>query len=223
MAETDKDDLIRLLEDDDQDLDIPSVLPLMWPRSMSKPKRSCATYGSIPKKSSRCGGNTRAISPPFWRASKTPAAGRPGGLQPEAENRRIPGDCWKSSTPGAAAAKVNDLLSREVELSSMQAKIQSDVRDEISKSQRDYFPAGAGAGHSPGTGRGRRKSPGDRGIQAQDQKGAMPARRWKKPSKQLKRLDQMHPEAAESTWCAPISTGWWRCPGAKATRDVIDI
>jgi ATP-dependent Lon protease len=35
--------------------------------------------------------------------------------------------------------KVNELLSREVELSSMQAKIQSNVRDEISKSQRDYF------------------------------------------------------------------------------------
>ena len=35
--------------------------------------------------------------------------------------------------------KINELLSREVELSSMQAKIQSDVRDEISKSQRDYF------------------------------------------------------------------------------------
>ena len=35
--------------------------------------------------------------------------------------------------------KVNDLLSKEVELSSMQAKIQSDVKDEISKSQRDYF------------------------------------------------------------------------------------
>ena len=35
--------------------------------------------------------------------------------------------------------KVNDFLSREVELSSMQAKIQSDVKDEISKNQRDYF------------------------------------------------------------------------------------
>ena len=35
--------------------------------------------------------------------------------------------------------QVNDLLAREVQLSSMQAKIQSDVKDEISKSQRDYF------------------------------------------------------------------------------------
>ena len=35
--------------------------------------------------------------------------------------------------------KVNDLLFREVELSTMQAKIQSEVKDEISKNQRDYF------------------------------------------------------------------------------------
>jgi ATP-dependent Lon protease len=41
--------------------------------------------------------------------------------------------------PVARLQKVHDLLSREVELSVMQAKIQSDVKDEISKSQRDYF------------------------------------------------------------------------------------
>ena len=35
--------------------------------------------------------------------------------------------------------KINNFLSREVALSAMQAKIQSNVRDEISKSQRDYF------------------------------------------------------------------------------------
>jgi len=35
--------------------------------------------------------------------------------------------------------QVNDYLAREVDLSVMQAKIQSNVRDEISKSQRDYF------------------------------------------------------------------------------------
>jgi ATP-dependent Lon protease len=35
--------------------------------------------------------------------------------------------------------KVNDLLGHELQLSTMQAKIQSNVKDEISKSQRDYF------------------------------------------------------------------------------------
>ena len=35
--------------------------------------------------------------------------------------------------------RVNDLLTRELEFSTVQAKIESDVKDEISKSQRDYF------------------------------------------------------------------------------------
>lgn len=35
--------------------------------------------------------------------------------------------------------KVNDYLMKEVELSVVQAKIQSDVRDEISKTQKDYY------------------------------------------------------------------------------------
>ncbi|MCF8096092.1 MAG: LON peptidase substrate-binding domain-containing protein, partial [Desulfobacteraceae bacterium] len=35
--------------------------------------------------------------------------------------------------------QVNNYLAREVELSTVQAKIQSNVRDEISKNQRDYF------------------------------------------------------------------------------------
>ncbi|MCK5204968.1 MAG: LON peptidase substrate-binding domain-containing protein, partial [Desulfobacterales bacterium] len=43
------------------------------------------------------------------------------------------------SDPVERLKKVNDLLSRELELSTVQAKIESDVKDEISKSQRDYF------------------------------------------------------------------------------------
>ena len=43
------------------------------------------------------------------------------------------------SDPIKRLKKVNDLLSRELELSTVQARIESDVKDEISKSQRDYF------------------------------------------------------------------------------------
>jgi ATP-dependent Lon protease len=41
--------------------------------------------------------------------------------------------------PVARLTKANEFLSREVELSAMQAKIQSNVKDEISKTQRDYY------------------------------------------------------------------------------------
>lgn len=41
--------------------------------------------------------------------------------------------------PVARLEQVNSFLARELALSSVQAKIQSNVRDEISKGQRDYF------------------------------------------------------------------------------------
>ena len=43
------------------------------------------------------------------------------------------------SDPMQRLKKVNDLLVKEVQLSTMQAKIQSDVKEEMSRSQRDYF------------------------------------------------------------------------------------
>ena len=41
--------------------------------------------------------------------------------------------------PKQRLKKVNDLLAKEVQLSTMQAKIQAEVKDEMSRSQRDYF------------------------------------------------------------------------------------
>ncbi|MFP4032088.1 MAG: LON peptidase substrate-binding domain-containing protein, partial [Desulfococcaceae bacterium] len=92
--------------------------------------------------------------------------------------------------------KVNDLLSREVELSAMQAKIQSDVKDEISKSQRDYFLREQV--------RAIHKELGEMDDRAQEveeyaqriKKAKMPKEAKEEAEKQLRRLEQMHPEAA---------------------------
>ncbi|MGD9301534.1 MAG: LON peptidase substrate-binding domain-containing protein, partial [Desulfobacterales bacterium] len=43
------------------------------------------------------------------------------------------------SDPMKRLKQVNNLLSREVQLSTMQAKIQSEVKEEMTRSQRDYF------------------------------------------------------------------------------------
>jgi len=47
--------------------------------------------------------------------------------------------------------KVNDLLSRELELSTMQARIQNQAKEEMSKTQRDYFFARATETDTTGT------------------------------------------------------------------------
>jgi ATP-dependent Lon protease len=119
--------------------------------------------------------------------------------------------------------KVNELLSREVDLSSMQAKIQSDVRDEISKSQRDYFLREQV--------RAIHRELGDLDDKTQEvdeyrkkfKKARMPKPAAEEAQRQLKRLEQMHPEAAESTMIRTYLDWLVEMPWQKATKDVIDI
>ncbi len=92
--------------------------------------------------------------------------------------------------------KVNDLLSREVELSSMQVKIQSDVKDEISKSQRDYFLREQMRAIHRELGESD-----DKAQEIEDYKKKIKSARMSKEAekealKQLKRMEQMHPDSA---------------------------
>lgn len=118
---------------------------------------------------------------------------------------------------------VNDLLSREVEFSSMQAKIQSDVRSGISKSQRDFFLREQV--------RAIYKELGDQDERTQDiedyekkiKHARMPKPATEEAKKQLKRLEQMHPDAAESGVVRTYLDWLVEMPWHKSSKDVIDI
>jgi ATP-dependent Lon protease len=119
--------------------------------------------------------------------------------------------------------KVNELLSREVELSSMQAKIQSDVKDEISKSQRDYFlREQVRVIHKElGEDDGKLKEIED--YRRKIRKAKMPKISEKEAVKQLKRLDQMHHDSAEASVVRTYLDWLVEMPWNKSTKDVIDI
>ncbi|MEE8399863.1 MAG: endopeptidase La, partial [Desulfobacterales bacterium] len=118
---------------------------------------------------------------------------------------------------------VNDLLSREVEFSSMQAKIQSDVKSGISKSQRDFYLREQV--------RAIYKELGDQDEKSQeieDYEKKIKHARMSKPAekearKQLKRLEQMHPDAAESGVVRTYLDWMVEMPWHKSSKDVIDI
>jgi len=119
--------------------------------------------------------------------------------------------------------KVNDLLSKEVELSSMQAKIQSDVKDEISKSQRDYFLREQVRAIHKELGESD-----DRAKELEDyknkiKKARMPKEADKEATRQVKRLEQMHPDSAESSVIRTYLDWLVDMPWSKTTKDVIDI
>jgi ATP-dependent Lon protease len=119
--------------------------------------------------------------------------------------------------------KVHDLLTREVELSTMQAKIQSDVRDEISKSQRDYFLREQVRAIHRELGEQDEKAQEIEEYNRRIKKARMSKDAEKEAKKQLRRLEQMHPDSAETAIVRTYLD--WLCdmPWSQSTKDVIDI
>jgi ATP-dependent Lon protease len=95
--------------------------------------------------------------------------------------------------------KVNELLSREVDLSAMQAKIQSDVKDEISKSQRDYYLREQMRAIHRELGEMDEKAMEIEEYKRRIKKARMGKEAKEEADKQLRRLEQMHPDAAEAS------------------------
>ena len=119
--------------------------------------------------------------------------------------------------------KVNNLLSKELEVSAMQAKIQSHAREEISKTQREYYLREQM--------RAIHNELGDMDERAQEVaeyerkiKGAkMPKEGEKEAHKQLRRLEQMHPDAAEASVVRTYLDWVVEVPWRKSTKDVLDV
>ncbi len=119
--------------------------------------------------------------------------------------------------------KVNDLLSREVELSSIQAKIQSDVRDEISKNQRDYFLREQMRAIHKELGEHDEKKQEITDYNKRIKKARMSKEAEKEAKKQLKRLEQMHPDSAEASVIRTYLDWLVDMPWSVTTKGVINI
>ncbi len=119
--------------------------------------------------------------------------------------------------------QVNELLGKELEVSAMQAKIQSDAREEISKTQREYFLREQM--------RAIHKELGDIDEKAQEiseytrkiKKAKMSKEGEKESFKQLKRLEQMHPDTAEASVIRTYLDWLVEVPWNKSTKEVLAI
>jgi len=127
------------------------------------------------------------------------------------------------ANPVERLKKINDLLSREVELSSMQAKIQSDVRDEISKNQRDFFLREQMRAIHKELGESDERAQEIAEYKKKIKKAKMSKEAGKEALKQLKRLEQMHPDSGEASVVRTYLDWLVEMPWSKATKDIIDI
>ena len=119
--------------------------------------------------------------------------------------------------------KVNEFLSKEVQVSTMQAKIQSQAREEMSKTQREYFLREQLKAIKAELGEIDEKAQEVNELREKIKKAKMPAEVEKEATKQLSRLEQMHPESAEATIVRTYLDWLVEIPWSVSTEDNMDI
>jgi len=119
--------------------------------------------------------------------------------------------------------KINELLDKEVKVLTMQAKIQNQAREEMSKSQRDYYlreqlraiRSELGEGDGPG-----------KEIEELEEKIAeakMPEEAKNEAEKQLGRLKMMNPESSEASVTRTYLDWMIEVPWSIKTDDTVEI
>lgn len=119
--------------------------------------------------------------------------------------------------------QVNDLLARELDLSTVQAKIQTHVKDEISKNQRDYYLREQVKAIHRELGESDDKLAEIAEFKNKIKKCKLPEACEKEALKQVKRLEQMHFDSSEASVVRTYLDCIVELPWSKSTKDFLDI
>ncbi|HWP23849.1 MAG TPA: endopeptidase La [Candidatus Binatia bacterium] len=119
--------------------------------------------------------------------------------------------------------KVNELLTRELELSTMQARIQNQAKEEMSKTQRDYYLREQLKQIQQELGEGDERAEEINELKKQIEKAKMPIEVKREAEKQLRRLEQMHPESSEASLVRTYLDWLVDLPWNKRTRDNLNL
>ncbi|MEI8181338.1 MAG: endopeptidase La [Desulfomonile sp.] len=120
-------------------------------------------------------------------------------------------------------ARVNELLSKELELSAMQAKIQTQAKEEMGKTHREYFLREQLKAIQTELGEIDEKTKEIEEFRSKIAKAKIPKDVEREAEKQLGRLGQMHPDAAEASIIRTYLDWIVELPWSKSTRDKLDI
>jgi ATP-dependent Lon protease len=119
--------------------------------------------------------------------------------------------------------RINEALGKEIELLSMQQKIQADVRGEIDKTQREYFLREQLKAIQRELGETDDRSEDMRELREKIKDAKLPEKAAKEAEKQLRRLERMHPDAAEASMTRTYIEWLAELPWSKATKDNLDL
>ncbi|NOZ69180.1 MAG: endopeptidase La [Deferribacteres bacterium] len=119
--------------------------------------------------------------------------------------------------------KISEILSREVELLLVQQKIQSDVKGEIDKTQREYFLREQLKAIQKELGEIDEKTEEILELRKKVKEAKMPEKVEKEAIKQINRLEKMHPDSAEAGTIRTYIDWLVELPWSESTKDNLDL
>ncbi|MBX7230680.1 MAG: endopeptidase La [Bdellovibrionales bacterium] len=118
---------------------------------------------------------------------------------------------------------VNEILANELEVLQMQARIRNTAKDEMSKSQREYFLREQMRAIKSELGENDTKSEEVEELREKIKNAEMPEKVQEEALKQLGRLERMHPDASEASMVRTYLDWLVELPWAKSTTDNLDL
>jgi ATP-dependent Lon protease len=125
--------------------------------------------------------------------------------------------------PIARLRRVHDFLKREIELLSMQREIDSMARDEMDRSQREYYLRHQMKAIMNELGEGNELADEADEFRAKVQALEIPEHVREELDRQLKRLEKMHPDSAEASTLRTYLDWLTGLPWGKTTRDNLNL
>jgi ATP-dependent Lon protease len=127
------------------------------------------------------------------------------------------------TSPEERLRRINDFLRKEIELLEVQQRIQSQAKEEIDKTQREYYLREQLRAIQKELGETDERQQEIDEFSAKIEKAKMPSQVAAEAKTQLNRLARMHPDAAEASVVRTYLEWLIELPWSKQTRDKIDI
>jgi len=119
--------------------------------------------------------------------------------------------------------RASELLGAEIEVLSMQQKIQAEAKGEMDKTQREYFLREQLKAIQKELGELDERAEEVAEFRKSIKDSKMPEKVLKEAEKQLKRLEKMHPDTAEAATVRTYLEWLVELPWSKKTKDTLDI
>jgi len=125
--------------------------------------------------------------------------------------------------PAERLKKLNELVAKELELLEIQVRIQNQAKEEMSKTQREYFLREQLRAIQKELGEVDEKAAEIAEFREKIEKAKMPEEVEEEALKQLRKLEMMHPDAMEASWVRNYLEWLVELPWNKSTKDNLDI